>query len=107
MRALRPHTPERPNDRVRDVVDLLTLETAFYDSDTTLESLGQACRDLFDARQQEATKAGASERREWPPLVVAHPHWYADYEAYAEEVGLETPLDEAVAMLNDWITNIG
>lgn len=101
-----PHTAERPNDRVRDIVDMHTLKTTFYETDSCPESLALACRDLFEARFKEAAQTGVPEPREWPPIVVAHAHWHDDYATCADEVGTEISLDEAVTLLNDWITAI-
>jgi len=52
-----PHTAEHPNDRVRDVVDLHLLKSAFYDDDADLKPLADACRKLF-ATRAEAGQAG-------------------------------------------------
>ncbi|MFC1611161.1 nucleotidyl transferase AbiEii/AbiGii toxin family protein [Myxococcota bacterium] len=100
-----PHTPGRPNDRVRDIVDLHILKRAFYQNDPVPASLGRACRDLFGARAKEAKQAGL-EARDWPPEVIAYPHWRADYLTYANEVGLELLFDDAVSQLDDWMMQI-
>ena len=100
------HTTERPNDRVRDVVDLQLLKVAFYTENATSSSLASACRDLFEARAREAASTGEVAVRAWPPTVVAHPHWQADYPTYAQETGLGLSLAEAVTDLNTWIAEI-
>ena len=101
-----PHSIEQPNNRVRDVVDLLLLKNVFYKRDLAPKSLMQACTDLFGARAAEARKAGSELIRSWPPVVIAYRHWENDYKRYADEVGQADSLDEAVAELNGWISAI-
>lgn len=101
-----PHTDGRPNDRVRDVVDLHMLKAAFYESDPAPSSLVAACRDLFGARLREAQAVSEVELRDWPPIIVTYPHWQDDYPRYAEEVGLKLSLDDAVTQLNDWVAEV-
>ena len=101
-----PHTEEHPNDRVRDVVDLHLLKSAFYDEGHDLHSLATACRSLFAARAEEARQTGQVTPRLWPPEIVAHPPWRVDYSTYAEEVELSLSLDEAVLAINKWIEEI-
>jgi hypothetical protein len=100
-----PHTPERPNDRVRDVVDLHLLKSAFYNEPVDLTSLAEACQDLFEARAFEAEQTGV-EPRDWPPRLIGHRHWQHDYSAHADEVSLRLTLDQAVAELNAWLEEI-
>jgi hypothetical protein len=64
-----------------------------------------ACRDLFAARADEATQAGAVPRA-WPPTAVAFAHWRLDYSRAAREAGLDIGLDEGIATINDWILDI-
>jgi len=99
------HTSDHPNDRVRDVIDLHLLKSAFYDKGD-LSALAEACRDLFSARQAEAKQTKEVPPRSWPPKVTAHPHWQVDFDTYASEVGLEMSLKEGVDKLNSWIMEI-
>jgi hypothetical protein len=101
-----PHTPEHPNDRVRDIVDLLLIRSAFYGGRDDLVSLSEACRDLFESRAVDAQRAGDAPSRSWPPTVVAYPHWEKDYRNLASEVNLEVSLEDAVSILNSWISQI-
>lgn len=101
-----PHSLERPNDRVRDVVDLMLLQSAFYENELAPESLVQACTDLFAARAEEAEEAQSGFSRLWPPIVIAYRHWENDYRKYADAVGQIDSLDEAVTKLNRWISAI-
>ena len=101
-----PHTPDHPNDRVRDVVDLLLLKSAFYDDQADLSALKKACRDLFRAREREAEQAKVTLPRSWPPKIVTYHNWGAEYQTCAGEVGLELALDQAVSALNRWTEEI-
>jgi hypothetical protein len=101
------HSRERPNDRVRDVVDLQILRAAFYEGKPNLRDLAEACQDVFATRAHEAELTRETPSRTWPPTLVAYPHWQYDYASYVEEVGLEISLDEAVQKLNAWIAEIG
>ena len=101
------HTTERPNNRVRDVIDLLLLKNAFYSDQRTNAPLSDACKDLFTARQNEAARSGNPDSgRPWPVFVTSHPNWIRNYSAYAEEVGISLTLDNAVQTINEWIQQI-
>jgi hypothetical protein len=102
-----PHSTDRPNDRVRDVVDLHILKAAFYEGQSDLTKLAEACRDLFATRAHEAELTRETTPRTWPPTLTVYPHWHADYVSYAEEVGMELSLDEAIKELNAWIVSLG
>jgi hypothetical protein len=39
----------------------------------------------------------------WPPTLVAHPHWDNDYEHAAAGAGVSLPVAEAVSSINEWI----
>jgi hypothetical protein len=99
-----PHSEERRNDRVHDVVDLLLVREAFF-SDADLPPLRQACESIFNARAHDA-QATDQPVREWPPHLEAHSHWAPAYPALADEVGLALTFDEAVAGINEWIGKI-
>lgn len=100
-----PHTASRPNDRVRDVVDLYLLKTAFYENEHPA-SLAHACRDLFAVREKDVGRSPRTPSRTWPPPVIPHPHWQKDFETYAAEIGLNIRFSEPVEQLNGWITEI-
>jgi hypothetical protein len=87
------------------VVDLDLLKSAFYDQ-AELGSLAAACRDVFTARAREAERTGEIEARPWPPILVAHPHWHADYRTYAEAVGIGLALDEVIEQLAAWVEEV-
>lgn len=69
-----PQTPERPNHRFRDLVDLLLLRPRLQD----LPPLREACQRVFSSRGTHP----------WPPFVEAHEHWIAPFGVMAESVGL-------------------
>lgn len=102
-----PHEPpDYRNERARDVVDLILLrrlEPAVHD--TAVESLKEACLDVFHARAAQARQLGRPERA-WPPAVVAHPGWDIDFQGAADEGGVELGLEEAIAEVNAWILEI-
>lgn len=102
-----PHTPPHDvNDRARDVVDLLLLQRFINDNGgPSAAELRDAARDIFDARAAEAAHLHRPPRA-WPPVVLAHPHWRTDYTSAAAKAGLDVTLEEAVAVVNDWINQI-
>jgi hypothetical protein len=101
-----PHQPpDTINDRARDVVDLQLIRQAFYNNGIDLTELRAACIDLFEARAAE-TEALGLEPRTWPPLFIPHDHWQTDYQTAAAALGLAHTLEEAVADLNIWTTEI-
>ncbi len=102
-----PHQPPtEPNDRARDISDLLLLRDLIrLEGQLSDADIGSACAALFHARAQEAT-ALARPLRPWPPLVTAHPHWQGDYDRVANESGISLPLTDAVAELNGWIIEL-
>jgi hypothetical protein len=102
-----PHDPPvLVNDRVRDVTDLHLLRRELYPAPQDLAELRAACTNVFEARSREAAATGETEPRDWPPHVVTHPLWHRDYAGYADEIGLQLTLDEAVAELNEWVLEI-
>ncbi|BBZ52729.1 nucleotidyl transferase AbiEii/AbiGii toxin family protein [Mycobacterium heidelbergense] len=102
-----PHDPpDSINDRARDVVDLLLLrDLAAEARSPTLAEIHAAAAALFQARADEAYQLGLPERA-WPPTVVGHTHWDADYKRAAASAGLQLSLDAAVSAVNAWIGQI-
>lgn len=102
-----PHDPpDAPNNRARDVVDLvLLLELTTSVGSPSLAQIRQACEAIFAARAGDAAQLGRGERL-WPPLIVAHLHWAGDFDTAAASCGLSTTLDEAVDTTNAWIAAI-
>lgn len=99
-----PHSEERRNDRVHDVIDLLLVKDAFF-TGADDPQLRRACEAIFEARAREA-HATDQPVRGWPPQLEPHPHWAPTYPALADEVGLPLTFDEAIAAVNDWISKI-
>lgn len=104
------HDPERGyrNDRPRDVVDIILIKGLSEETGSpSLESARVAIEDIFAARADEAR---ALDRlvRTWPAKVTAYPHWKVAFDAAAEEVGLGMGMgmDDAVALVNDWLAAI-
>jgi len=74
---------ETPNERFRDLVDLLLMKEFAAD----LRGVREACEDVFAMRRTHA----------WPPLLDPPQFWEAPFAALAEEVSLAAAsLDEAV-----------
>ena len=81
-----PHQPPtEPNDRARDISDLLLLrDLVRLEGQLSATDMGTACAALFQARAEEATALGRLPR-DWPPIVHAHPHWQGDYDSVARQ----------------------
>ena len=83
----------RPNDRFRDLIDLLLLRAL----DPDLTAIRQACTDIFTARQKHA----------WPPDLTAPSSWAEPYARLAGELAFAiSDLDEAVTSVRAFITEI-
>lgn len=102
-----PHEPpDYLNDRARDVVDLLLIRDLIADTRyPALADVRDASLAVFLAREAEARELSLP-TRQWPPTVIALPHWKGDYARAAESGGISLSLDEAVAEVNAWITEI-
>lgn len=102
-----PHEPpDAINDRARDVVDLLLLRNLTASSgNPTLAEIRQAAMAVFAARTDEAAQLGLA-TRDWPPTLVAHPHWVDDFARAATSGGVGLSLDEAAAEVNAWIKQV-
>jgi hypothetical protein len=99
-----PHEPPtEPNDRARDISDLLLLrDLTRLEGHLTAADIGAACAALFHERAAEAAALGRAPRV-WPPVVQAHPHWQGDYDSVARQSNVSQSLTDAVAELNKWI----
>jgi hypothetical protein len=84
---------ERPNDRFRDLVDLLLLQEWVHD----FAAVRSACEETFRARATHP----------WPPFFDPPPHWAAPFEQLATEVGLHvTELQHAALFARHLIQRI-
>ena len=98
--------PVSINDRPRDLIDLLLLRDLTHESGSpTPAELRRAAVAVFDARAAEARQLGYSGRN-WSPVIVAYDHWADDYRRAAASANIDLPLDQAVAEVNRWVTEI-
>jgi hypothetical protein len=102
-----PHQPpSEPNDRARDIADLLLLrDLVRLEATPTAADIGNACAAVFQARADEARALGRAPRT-WPPAVLAYPHWQVDYDRVAVQAKISDALDDAVSALNEWIAEL-
>jgi len=102
-----PHNPpDYVNDRAHDVVDLVLIRRMAKDTgQPTLKSIHDALVDIFDSRADEAVKLGRCPRY-WPTRLIAYPHWKDSFERAASQAGLALSLEEAVAVVNQWLDEI-
>lgn len=90
-----PPKDDDPNDRVRDLPDLLLMEELGID-ENNLGSVRAACIEIFGARGIH----------NWPPQVQIFSGWDALWNNLAETEGLEMSLNEAVLAVNLFINRI-
>jgi hypothetical protein len=102
-----PHSEERPNLRVRDIVDLVLLRRNFYSEPelAELSELRLAAEDIFRARAAEAAELGMV-GRSWPPCIETNELWEVEYPRPASEVGLQIGLAQALVEVTDWVAAI-
>lgn len=99
-----PHDPPTSvNDRARDVVDLLLLrDLAAATGNPTNAKIAEAAKAVFAGRAAEAVQLRRVPRP-WPPVIVAYPHWAADYARAATSAAVTLSMEGAVAQVNTWI----
>ena len=98
--------PGAINDRVRDVVDLLLLRELIHEvNGPEYQSIERASIDTFETRAQEA-KQNSTPARNWPPTIVANPHWRDEFTTLSKSVGITHTLEEATEVLNNWVIEI-
>jgi hypothetical protein len=102
-----PHDPpDYVNDRARDLVDLQLLKNLADESGSpTLVEIHRAGADIFAVRADEA-RALTRLVRLWPPTMTAFPHWEKDYAKAAASADLKATLEDAVGIINRWISQI-
>lgn len=102
-----PHDPPTSrNDRPRDIVDLILLrDLASSMGYPSNQEIANAAERVFDARATDANALGL-EPRYWPPVIISHAHWGADYAKAASEVGMSLSLTEAVKQVNNWVAEL-
>lgn len=76
LHACTDHTnPERPNDRYRDLIDLILVDRLVHEGDR--EGMREVCVEIFHLRGKHA----------WPPRITVLPEWPDGYRALAEQLG--------------------
>jgi hypothetical protein len=89
----RPMPDGRPNDRFRDLIDLLLLRQFVHDH----AAVASACAEVFSRRGTHA----------WPPVIDPPEEWRLPFARMADETGLPVrEIDTAVAEITAWIREI-
>ncbi len=66
---------ERPNDRYRDLIDLILVDRLIHDKDCA--GVREVCVEIFRLRAKHA----------WPPYITVLPDWPEGYRTLAEQLG--------------------
>lgn len=90
-----PPSDDYPNDRARDLPDLLLIEELGI-AENDLPSIREACVEIFEVRRAH----------QWPPQVQAFPGWDVIWINLVETEHLVLSLNEAVIAVNLLITRI-
>lgn len=78
LHACTDHTdPERPNDRYRDLIDLILVDRLVRDEDRA--SVREVCVEIFRLRGKHA----------WPPRITVLPEWPDGYQSLAEQLSFD------------------
>lgn len=86
---------ERPNQRARDLADILLIEELALDEDH-LPGLREACVEIFGLRAKHP----------WPPTVVVWPGWDDIWERLAGTENLDYSIAEAVTRVQNLVDQI-
>lgn len=86
---------ERPNQRARDLADILLIEELALDGDQ-MPGLRKACIEIFGLRGKHP----------WPPTVVAWPGWNDIWGRLMETERLDYSISEAVGRVQDLVDQI-
>lgn len=88
-----PEQEGRPNDRFRDLVDLLLLREWMTD----LDAVRRACQEVFDTRATHP----------WPPVFTPPEHWVEPFERMAREVQIaEGDVFEAASEVRNFLSTM-
>jgi hypothetical protein len=80
LHACTDHTdPERPNDRYRDLIDLILVDRLMRNEDRA--SMREVCVEIFRLRAKHA----------WPPRITVLPEWPDGYRSLAEQLSFAPP----------------
>lgn len=83
--------PERPNDRYRDLIDLILIDRLVTTSEH--QTVYNACAEIFRLRDKHT----------WPPTITVPPHWADGYRALAEQLDFSPADVHSAAALVDLI----
>lgn len=86
---------ERPNQRARDLADILLIEELALDNDQ-MPGLRDACVEIFGLRGKHP----------WPPTVVAWPGWDDIWARLVATEQLDYSISDAVARVQDLVDQI-
>jgi hypothetical protein len=86
---------ERPNQRARDLVDILLIEELALEDDQ-LPDLRNACVEVFVLRRKQ----------NWPPTVVSWPDWDVIWNRLVETERLDYSLNDAVVRVQNLVRRI-
>ena len=86
---------ERPNQRARDLADILLIEELALDEDQ-MPGLREACVEIFELRSKHS----------WPPTVVVWPGWGEIWEGLVESEKLDYSISEAATRVQDLVKQI-
>jgi hypothetical protein len=84
-----------PNDRARDIADLMMLRE-FGVSSEDFPEIKAACQEIFAERDQHP----------WPPVVTNWPGWDLVWRALRKEEGIAAQLDEAIDEVQNLVAEI-
>jgi hypothetical protein len=87
-----PPIPEHPNDRARDLYDIILIDDALAVT-ADPEALRQAGEEIFALRT----------RHPWPPTIVVQPSWPALWATIQQDEQTDLTLDDAVAKVTQLI----
>lgn len=80
LHACTDHTdPTRPNDRYRDLIDLILVDRLVDEEDRA--GVREACIEIFRLRAKHT----------WPPRITVLPEWPDGYRSLAEQLGFSPP----------------
>jgi hypothetical protein len=96
LHACTDHTdPERPNDRYRDLIDLILVDRLLCNEDRA--GVREVCVEIFSLRGKHS----------WPPHVTVLPEWPEGYRALAERLGFApADVNQAATDVQEIITRI-
>lgn len=86
---------ERPNQRARDLADILLIEELALNDDQ-MSGLRDACVEIFGLRGKHL----------WPPVLVAWPGWDVIWGRLMETERLDYSIAEAVVRVQDLVDRI-